>query len=360
MSVIKDPNWGGYTMLEAYISSEGNYYPEDYIDYQISGPLDVLCPLCKEYNENYRQIMMGPQGKQVPVHVCENCAFEIDIMHSYKEGTDELYEDIMLRGNDSVEARLDTLRRLEAYKTTGELPDDIYNFRNSWLSCWACRGAVDSSNCLEIPIPVHGESMVNGGHVCTCENCADRLNWTEHPHDIEDRCPRCKDRYPISNEEADQRALKDTFGQHLCPHCFKIVHGDTIRYKDHNCAGCSQSFVIDLSRHFEGKPIPEVGSCMSPATCSFRNSDGIDEQLNLFNYHVIYYSIISKRHRLLLIKKDSNQRFWSIEGQYRQTPTEPWSVVFFEADVAKDVYDATWRGLTIFTEQFKLKSHEIN
>jgi len=250
--------------LKSYLDSGYAFIPDNFAAYQSGGELEGQCILCAPESNPHKEARLLRFGNDCELHVCEDCAYEIDVRNATL-ATDDL-DDLEDEYNKDLDAQLNE------YVFSNRMPKIV---RLSWPVpehiCGFCGEHVTTvgDSYLRIPIPMDS-LMPSSGHFNACESCASKLGWRAHPVKAEDICVECKHSYPITPAEEDARIMAASLGQHLCGECYLKFHRKGsedyfIRYVPFACPKCSTDNFLDKTQF---KVLPDLSSIRMFTHCS--------------------------------------------------------------------------------------------
>lgn len=231
--------------LNSYLDSGFLFVPDDFSAFQSGGELEGQCILCapteSTSHAGHRLIRFA---NECDLHVCENCAYEVDVRTAMlvSDDPDEI--------DDEMSKLVD--QQINEYLFSGRMPKLV---RLSWPMpthmCGFCGEHVThvADTYLTVPIPMDTLTPYSG-HFVACSRCADKMGWKSLPIEATDMCPECKSSYPITIAEEDARIMANTVGQHMCGECYLKHHRQGsesyfARYVPYACPKCSTDNYLD-------------------------------------------------------------------------------------------------------------------
>lgn len=254
------------TKLEQYVKSGGMYMPPDIDNFILGGEFEDLCAYCERPHHNYDEVSFKDyydddfQSRRIikVAHVCEDCAFEVDVLKSYNFENASFQE-----GNkEGLPARL------RSYISTGELPFNAHMYINIKHLCVFCRDDITDDMYMELEVPVDAGGNI-GGYVRACDKCAESIGWSEQHIRYTDKCVVCHRNYPITKEEMVNRKEIASMGSHMCYDCIsKVFREDMIemgigfeRFRTKYCQTCKDTKVVDATQCATGEIRAVCGKC---------------------------------------------------------------------------------------------------
>jgi hypothetical protein len=340
--------------IEIYVESGGEDLPPDVVEWDciVHTPQDefksTTCAMCRVnpvdglFEHTVKEFSVQDSDDNVfsvGLKVCGSCSYEMELVD---------YAKMNPAGSSSVTEKA-LAGKLRSYIAEGVLPED----GNRKLgSCYFCQEDIPNHpEIMMLPIDAtsHNYGVADLAHVC--QECFSRVDYSlDYHHSVTDQCMNCGQRYPVSEEEMDQRKYQESLGNHLCHVCFIKSYGTTTsnRFSYLTCNGCRKSMVVDKTMYLgiDRLPTPSEYKCRDCANIPplmlppAMSEESISQNWNDDIKVVVYIDINTKDIKYcIMIKEGDSSAFWK--------------PIYYDTDSYDTTFEAMFSGLDKCDELFE-------